>query len=86
MFILRYLHDHINTYSEVVKSLCNLVGRIVKVCWLKDLRQRGFLDQLHSIFDNTFFMQKMKLEILIETVVQMNDYDPCILLLFLLFI
>ena len=76
VFSLQYLHSNINTYTNVVKAMCNLIGRIVKVLWLKDLRQREFFDKLNLLFDDQFFMQKMKLEILLETVVQMNQFLP----------
>ena len=76
VFSLQYLHDNINTHTNVVKAVCNLIGRIVKVSWLKDLRQRELFDKLNLLFDDQFFMQKMKLEILLETVIQINQFLP----------
>lgn len=76
LFCLVYLQSKYNTHTSVVQCLCNVIGRIVKVSFLKDLRQRKFLDQLNSFFDDHFFMQKMKLEILLETVTQVNQFIP----------
>lgn len=76
VFILRYLQNNPNTHTNVISSLCSCIGRIVKMTWLKDLRQRSLLEQLDTFFDDSFFMQKVKFEILTEIVVQMNQYIP----------
>lgn len=81
VFILRYLHDNPNTHTNVISSLCSCIGRIVKMTWLKDLRQRSLLEQLETFFDDSFFMQKVKFEILTEIVIQMNQYIPGISLI-----
>ena len=82
IFSLYYLQKNPNTHTNVVNSICTLIGRIVKMCWLKDLRQRNLLKQLNTMFDDSFFMQKVKMELLLEIVTQMNQFLPGTILSF----
>ena len=73
-----------NTYSIAVNALCGVVGRIVKVTWLKDLRERKLLESMSCFFMANHFCQKVGLDLLIEITNQMNQFIPCAISLFAL--
>lgn len=73
-----------NTHSIVVNALCGVVGRIVKVTWLKDLRERKLLESMSCFFMANHFCQKVGLDLLIEITNQMNQFIPCAISLFAL--
>ena len=72
-----------NSHSIVVNALCGVVGRIVKVTWLKDLRERKLLENMSCFFMSNHFCQKVGLDLLIEITTQMNQFIPCLIFLFL---
>lgn len=80
MFIFRYLITHANTHSNVVHALCSVIGRIVKVSYLTDLRQRKLLSDMGEFFSGGLFCQRLGFEILTEVVVQISHFTPCTVL------
>ena len=80
-FVFRYLLNHINTHSNVVHALCSVIGRIIKVSYLTDLRQRKLLSEMGEFFSGGLFYQKVGFEILTEVVIQISHCSSCILFL-----
>ena len=83
-FVFRYLLNHANTHSNVVHALCSVVGRIVKVSYLTDLRQRKLLSELGEFFSGNLFCQKLGFEILTEVVTQISHFSSCIVFFFII--